>query len=105
MQCPVPESPAENSFQGSEHYSQEVLCMECEEESEDKIVERVDEEQDRIHKHPLKNRKLQILYQEWASGRYSCYNKKFDEYRVEFGGGSEDYVNLNDIDRIETILL
>ena len=66
---------------------------------------RVDEELDRIYKHPLKNRRIKILYQQWAIGRISWYNKKLDEYRVEFEDGTEDYINLDDVNGAEMILL
>ena len=50
------------------------------EEDEQKVVERIDEELDRIYKHPLKNRRVKILYEEWAIGCISWYNKGLDEY-------------------------
>ena len=66
---------------------------------------RVHEELDRIYKHPLKNRRIKILYQEWAIGRISWYNKKLDEYQVEFEDGTADYINLDDVNGTEMILL
>ena len=60
MQCPPPESTSEEPSEDSESGNQEILCMEYE-ESEQELVERVDEEQDRIYKHPLENRKLKIF--------------------------------------------
>ena len=75
------------------------------EENEQEVVERIDEELDRIYKHPLKNRRVTILYQEWAIRRLSWYNKKLDVYRVQFEDGIEDYINLDDVKGIDMILL
>ena len=104
MQCPIPESTIEEPSEDSESENQEILCMEYE-ENEQEVVERIDEELDRIYKRPLKNRRVKILYQEWAIERISWYNKKLDEYRVEFEDGTEDYINLDDMNGIEMILL
>ena len=78
--------------------------MECE-ENEQEVVECIDEELDRIYKYPLKNRRVKVLYQEWEIGSISCYNKKLNEYRVEFEDGTEDYIKLDDVNGIEMILL
>ena len=111
VQCPIPESleetieeSTEEPSEVSESENQEILCIEYE-ENEQEVVERIDEKLDRIYKHPLKNRRVKILYQEWVIGRISWYNKKLDEYRVEFEDGTENYINLDDANGIEMILL
>ena len=75
------------------------------EENEQKVVEFFDEELDRIYKHPLKNQRVKILYEEWAIGCILWYNKRLDEYRVEFQDGTENYINFDDVNGIEMILL
>ena len=67
MQCPIPESKAEEPSEDSESENQEILCMEYE-ENEQEVVECSDEELDRIYKHPLKNRRVKILYEKWTAG-------------------------------------
>ena len=52
--------------------------------------ERIDNEIDRIYKHPLKSCKLKILYQKWYVGLITWYNKTLDEYRIAFDDGTED---------------
>ena len=102
MQCPIPESKAEEPSEDSESENQEILCMEYE-ENEQEVVECSDEELDRIYKHPLKNRRVKILYEKWTTGCILWYNKKLDEYRVEFEDGTKDYINLHDVNGIEMI--
>ena len=51
-----------------------------------------------------------ILYDLWCIGKITWYNKKFNEYRVEFDDGEEtDYINLmlinHYVDGVEIILL
>lgn len=67
--------------------------------------ERIDNEFDRIYKHPLKNRKLKILYQEWLIGLVTWYNKVLEEYRIAFHDSTEDQINLSSGDGMEIILL
>ena len=67
--------------------------------------ERIDLENDRIRTHPLKNRKLKILYDKWEIGKITCYDKKFNEYRVKFEDGTDDHINLDDVNGVEVILL
>ena len=38
-------------------------------------------------------------------GKITRYNKKFNEYRVEFEDGTDDYINLDDVNGVEIILL
>ena len=38
-------------------------------------------------------------------GKITWYNKKFNEYRVEFEDGTDDYINLDDVNGVEIILL
>ena len=57
--------------------------------------ERVDEENDRVCDHIMVNRKIRALYD-------NGYKSKFDEYRVLFPDGSDDYIELDNIDGIET---
>ena len=96
------ESKAEEPSEDSESENQEILCMEYE-ENEQEVVECSDEELDRIYKHPLKNRRVKILYEKWTTGCILWYNKKLDEYRVEFEDGTKDYINLHDVNGIEMI--
>ena len=56
MQCPIPKSTIEEPSKDSESENQEILCMEYE-ENEQEVAERIDEELDRMYKHPLKNRR------------------------------------------------
>ena len=93
MQCPISESTIEEPSEDSESENQKILCMEYE-ENEQEVAERIDEELDRIYEHPLKNRRVKILFQEWAIGRISWYNKKVDDYRVKFEDGTEDNTTL-----------
>ena len=79
MPCPIPESMIEEPSKDSESENQEILCMEYK-GNEQEVVEHIDEELNRIYKHPLKNRRVKILYQEWVTGCISWYNKKLDEY-------------------------
>ena len=65
----------------------------------------VDDVKDKVYKHPLKNRKLKVLYQNWHVGTITWYNKVLDEYRIEYEDGTDDYINLDDADGIEIILL
>ena len=46
-----------------------------------------------------------LKYQERVIGRISWYNNNLDEYRVKFEDGTEDYINLDDENGIEMILL
>ena len=100
----MPEPTIEEPSEDSESANQEIMCMEYE-ENEQEVVERIDEELDRIYKHPLKNRRVTTLYQEWAIRRLPWYNKKLDVYRVQFEDGTEDYINLDDVNGIDMILL
>ena len=61
--CPVPEgSPNEElSFEEQPRY---MAYEESEDNKEQKNDKRIDNENNRIYKNPLKNRKLRILYQE-----------------------------------------
>ena len=52
----------------------------------------------------LSVRRVKILFKEWTIECISWYNKKLDEYRFEFEDGTEDYVNFDDVNRIEMIL-
>ena len=52
----------------------------------------------------LSIRRVKILFKEWTTGCISWYNKKLDKYRIEFEDGTEDYINLDDVNRIEMIL-
>ena len=54
---------------------------------------------------PPKKRKLKLLYQEWHIGKITWYNKVLDGHREEYNDGTDDYINLNDVDGIEAILL
>ena len=64
--------------------------------------ERVDEENDRVYDHIMLNRKIRDLYDNgWHTGAIQWYNSKFDEYRVLFPDGSDDYTELDNIDSIE----
>ena len=46
------------------------------------------------------DREVKVLYNEWHTGIITCYNKKFDEFRVLFKEKSEDYININDFNPI-----
>ena len=46
-----------------------------------------------------------MFFDKWEIGKITWYNKTFNEYRVEFDDGTEDYVNLDDVDGVEIILL
>ena len=94
----------EEASEDSESENQEIMCMEYE-ENEQQVVERIGEELDRIYKHPLRNQRVKTLYQEWAIGRISWYSKKLDEYQIEFEDGTEDHINLDDVNEIEMMLL
>ena len=79
MQCPIPESTIEKPSEDSESENQEILGMEYE-ENEQEVVERIDEELiESISNHSKMG--------DWA---HFWYNKKLDEYRVEFEDGTED---------------
>ena len=108
MQSPIPEPNVVEQSDDFESDNQEVLCMNYEEEEQDdkqEDEERIDLENDRIRTHPLKNRKLKILYDKWEIGKITWYNKKFNEYRVKFEDGTDDYINLDDVNGVEIILL
>ena len=42
------------------------------------------------------------MYENWE---IAWYNKKFNEYRVEFEDGSDDYINLDHVDGVDIIIL
>ena len=67
MQCPIPESTIEEPSIDSESENQVILCMEYD-ENEQELVVGLNEELDPIYKHPLKNQRVKILYQEWTIG-------------------------------------
>ena len=64
--------------------------------------ERVDEENDCVYDHVMVNRKISALYDNgWHTGTIQWYKSKFDEYRVLFPDGFDDYIELDNIDGIE----
>ena len=94
LQHPTPETAADESEQEQEVYINE-------EQGEEEEVQRFDDVKDMVYQHPLKNRKLKVLYQEWHIGKITWYNNVLEEYRVEFNDATDDYINLNDVMELE----
>ena len=66
---------------------------------------RVDHEDDRVEDE-YKGRKIKALYTNgWFTGSIRYLNKKLDEYNVLFDDGTEDYIQLADVDGVEIQLL
>ena len=87
---------------------QNPLCMDEEQKEHEEVADspRVDVVKDRVYKHPLKNLKLKVLYQNWHVGTITWYNKVWTSiYRIEYEDGTDDYINLDYVDGIEIILL
>lgn len=86
---PVPEeSPDEEESSSKE----QPLCVAYQVSEVDDVQEndeRMDNEIERIYKHPLKILKLKILYQEWHVGLITWY-KTLDKYRIAFDDVTEE---------------
>ena len=51
-------------------------------------------------------RKLKALYQNgWFTGVIEYYNTNINKYRVVYSDESDDYIEIEDIDGIEIILI
>ena len=62
--------------------------------------------EDRTEDHELKGRKMKALYENgWFHGDVLYFNSKLEEFKVKFSDGSFDYLKIEDIDRIEVVLL
>ena len=89
VECPVPDAAPEPD---------DVIVndddrFEAENVSND---ERVDEENDRGYDHIMVNGKIRALYGNgWYTGTIQWYKSKFDEYRVLFPDGSDEYIEMN----------
>ena len=108
FQLPLQSSHKCVQFQKPFNQTKQPLCMAYEKSEHNEVQEndeRIDNEFDRIYKHPLKNRKLKILYQEWLIGLVTWYNKVLEEYRIAFHDSTEDQINLSSGDGMEIILL
>ena len=88
---------------------------ECKESDDDSDVESVgalgdqdemvDEETERDYEHNLVGRKIKALYDAgWATGRIRYFNSQLGLH-VEFNDGSEDYIQTDEIDDTEILLL
>ena len=70
LSCPIPEAAPDELQQDQIIDQVQIpLCMD-EEQKEHEVADspRVDDVKDRVYKHPLKNRKLKVLYQNWHVG-------------------------------------
>lgn len=65
----------------------------------------IDDENDREYDHVMLNRKIRVFYDNrWYQGTIEWYNSKIDQYQVLSPDGTNDYVELDDIDGIMVIL-
>ena len=65
----------------------------------------IDDENDREYDHVMLNRKIRVFYDNrWYQGTIEWYNSKIDQYQVLYPDGTNDYVELDDIDGIMVIL-
>ena len=86
---PVSEESPDEEERSSE---EQPLCVAYQESEVDDVQEnneRMDNEIERIYKHPLKILKLKILYEEWHVGLIAWY-KTLDEYRIAFDDVTEE---------------
>ena len=67
--------------------------------------ERVDNETDRTLDRPLVGRYVKVLYDKWYMGKIIYYNKRLEEYILEFSDKTFDYVKATDINGTDMILL
>ena len=64
-----------------------------------------DNVKDRIYDHVIINRKIRAFYDDWHTGEIMWYNTQLDEYRVLYEDSSEDFITLDDINGIDSILI
>ena len=71
------------------------------EEEEDPQEDREDQEEDRVYDERV-GQKIKALYESgWEVGEITYFNSVLDEYHVSFTDGSEDYINISDVDGVE----
>jgi hypothetical protein len=60
--------------------------------------DRIDDESDRDHDHAMVDRRIRALYADvWYTGVVTWYNTKLNEFHLSFEDGSEDYINIDDV--------
>ena len=68
-------------------------------------MEREDREDDCVYDERV-GQKIKALYENgWEVGEISYFNSVLKEYRVSFTDGSEDYIQITDIDGVELQLI
>ena len=66
--------------------------------------ELVESEENRCDKDELVEREIKALYESrWFIGEIKYFNKKLAKYMVSFTDGSEDYIDLEKIENVDTL--